>query len=287
MREVRSPAVSGLFYKGRPRALEADVRGFLEGASGLRRPAGSWRALLLPHAGHVYSGPVCGAGVGAVEWPETVLLLGPNHTGLGAPVALSPARAWSTPLGEVPISPQLVEALLASCGSIAYDAEAHRQEHALEVILPFLQVSRPDVAIACVTVGAHDLQTCLELGRGVAIALESLARQGREVAIVVSSDLNHFLPREQNWRKDLRALDALESGDAAGLFRRVLHEERISMCGVLPATVLLSALSLLGTARPRVLAHGDSADASGDESRVVGYASVLWERPPTAAPAEV
>jgi AmmeMemoRadiSam system protein B len=93
----------------------------------------------------------------------------------------------------------------------------------------------------------------------------------------VSSDLSHYLPRERNREKDDRALDALLAGDPVELFDRVLSRERISMCGVLPATALLEALKSLPPSRPRLLARGDSGNAFGDTSRVVGYAAVIWE----------
>lgn len=274
---VRLPAVAGLFYEGGARALRADVEGFLGEARGPRVAASDWRALLLPHAGHVYSGAVCGAGVGAVELPPTVLLLGPNHHGEGEGLSLSDATAWRTPLGDVPAARGLVDALLSAGGGIRLDARAHRREHALEVIVPFLQAARKDVSVAFLSIGEPDLGACLEAGRAVARAVTSREARGGRVALVVSSDLNHYLPRDENRRKDDRAIDALLGGDPEELFRRVLLRERISMCGVLPATVLLEALRGLPPVAPRLLSRGDSGDAFGDTGRVVGYAAVLWE----------
>jgi AmmeMemoRadiSam system protein B len=273
---VRLPAVAGLFYEGDARALRADVERNLEAPEKPRRAVPDWRALLLPHAGHVYSGAVCGAGIGAVELPATILLLGPNHHGTGAGAALSGA-AWRTPLGDVPLAADLAEELRRACPAIRTDEAAHRREHALEVILPFLQVVRPSLSIACLTLGEPDLAVCLEVGRAVAEAVTRVETRGERVAIVVSSDLNHYLPRERNREKDDRAIDALLRGDPSELFERVLLRERISMCGVLPATVLLAALRDLPPTRPRLLAQADSGDAFGDTGRVVGYAALLWE----------
>lgn len=274
---VRLPAVAGLFYEGGARALRTNVEQYLEAPDSPPRPAAAWRALLLPHAGHVYSGAVCGAGVGAVELPSTVLLIGPNHHGTGAGFAISEASAWRTPLGDVPLARGLAEELRAVCPAIRADEEAHRREHALEVILPFLQVARPGLSIACLTLGEPDLSACLEVGRAVAEAVTRVEARGERVGIVVSSDLNHYLPRERNREKDDRAIDALLLGDPSELFSRVLLRERISMCGVLPATALLSALRDLAPTRPRLVARADSGDAFGDTSRVVGYAALLWE----------
>lgn len=274
---VRVPAVAGLFYEGDTAALRTDVEAFLAAARVPRLPAEAWRALLLPHAGHVYSGAVAGAGVGHVDLPETVLLMGPNHHGAGADVSLSDSGAWRTPLGDVPVCAPLVEELLAAEPAIRREAEAHRREHALEVLVPFLQATRPDVSVACLSLKAPDLGLCRAVGRAVARAVSRLEAGGRRVALVVSSDLNHYLPREENRAKDDRALDALLAGDPTELFGRVLVRERISMCGVLPATALLEALKGLPPTAPRLLAHGDSGDAFGDTSRVVGYAAVVWE----------
>jgi hypothetical protein len=283
---VRHPAVAGLFYEGGARALRTEVESFLSAAPRPRLAETSWRALLLPHAGHVYSGAICGAGVGSVELPGTVLLIGPNHQGEGAGVSLSDAGAWRTPLGDVPVARALVDELLAAEPAIRLDGVAHRREHSLEVIVPFLQAARPGVSIACLSIGEPDLGLCLAVGRAVARAVTSLEAGGSRVALVVSSDLNHYLPREKNREKDDRALDALLAGDPAELFGRVLLRERISMCGVLPATALLEALRGLPPVAARLVARGDSGDAFGDTSRVVGYAAVVWETRPRTGETE-
>ncbi len=274
---VRLPAVAGLFYEGDARALRADVERHLGAPEGPRRNVSEWRALLLPHAGHVYSGAVCGAGVGSVELPATVLLLGPNHHGTGHGIALSGAAAWRTPLGDVPLAAGLADELRRASPAVRMDEAAHGREHALEVILPFLQVARPGVSVACLTLGEPELAVCLEVGRVIAEAVTHVEARGERVGIVVSSDLNHYLPRERSREKDDRAIDALLRGDPSELFTRVLLRERISMCGVLPATTLLAALRDLPPTRPRLVARGDSGDAFGDTGRVVGYAAVLWE----------
>ena len=279
-RSVRPPAVAGTFYEAEPARLRLTVERLLASRPDAPRPAGSWRALLLPHAGHVYSGGVTAAGVGAVEWPKTVLLLGPNHHGTGAAAALSPASAWRTPLGEVPVHLPLAADLLALCPELSEDETAHRHEHSIEVIVPFLQEAVPGLSIVCISIGEPDLALCLSVGDAVAGAIRKAEARGESVAIAVSSDLNHYLPRRENRAKDDRALAALATGDPEEFFSTVLRRERISMCGVLPATALLRALSLLGAAPARVLAHADSGDAFGDVARVVGYAAVLWEARP-------
>jgi hypothetical protein len=277
---VRPAAVAGLFYEADPARLRSEVqRRLREAAPAASKPAGNWRALLLPHAGHMYSGHIAAKGIAAVSWPRRAILLGPNHRGDGAAAAVSPATAWRTPLGDVPVDRPLLEALLATGPGLEEDPAAHAKEHALEVLLPFLQEVRPDLSIVCISIGEPDLGLCLAVGKAVAhVVREAEGRGEGPIALVVSSDLNHYLARDENRAKDDRALDALLAGDPAGLFSRVLLEESISMCGILPATALLAALGSLPGNTPALLAHGDSADAGGEEDRVVGYASVVWSR---------
>ena len=278
---VRPPAVAGSFYEADPERLRREVDRCSEW-DGPQLAAGSWRALLLPHAGHVYSGRIAGAGVARVAWPRRVILIGPNHHGVGAVAAVSPSPAWRTPLGNVGIDDGLTRQLLAACPALRADAESHAQEHSLEVLLPFLQVARPDLAIACITLAEPDYELCEQVGLAVAHVVRRAETEGDPIALVVSSDLNHYLSRSENRKKDDRALEALLLGDPAELFDRVLVRERITMCGILPATALLAALRSLGPATARIVARGDSGDAGGEMKRVVGYASVLWQIPEAA-----
>ena len=279
---TRPPAVAGLFYEGDAQALSRTVAGLLEAARGPRPPvpARRFRALLLPHAGYVYSGAVAAAGFAAVEWPRTVLFLGPNHTGQGRPLALSPSAAWRTPVGDLPRSERLSRLLAEEASGLDQDARAHDGEHSIEVMLPFLLSVRPDAEIACVSVAEPRLEPLRSLGRSVARAVSRFEEEtGGRVAVVVSSDMSHFLSKKENGERDRRALEALLAGSPDELYARVVVRERISMCGVLPATVLLEALAHLSPTAGTLLRHSDSADAGADPRRVVGYAAVLWTEP--------
>jgi hypothetical protein len=176
------------------------------------------------------------------------------------------------------VDEELGDELLAACPGLEADAAAHRHEHSLEVLLPFLQEAAPALSIACVSLGEPDPHLCAAVGDGVSKVVAAREARGERVAIVVSSDLNHYLPRRENRSKDDHALLALRGGDPEAFFDTILRRERISMCGVLPATALLRALALLGAGPAEVVAQGDSGDAFGDVSKVVGYASVLWPR---------
>ncbi len=264
---VRPPAVAGSFYEGRRERLEADVRSYLA-REGPAEPA---LGAIVPHAGYVYSGPVAGAVYGRISIPETAIILCPNHTGRGKPASLDPSDAWRTPLGEVPVDRRIAARLLELAPSLEEDSAAHAREHSLEVQLPFLQVRRPDVRFVPISIGAHDLDLCREIGEAVARAVSE--EQDRPL-ILASSDMNHYESRRVGREKDERALARVQALDPEGLFATVLGGH-ISMCGVLPATTLLFAARQLGASGARVVARRDSGDETGDTSSVVGYAGVI------------
>lgn len=263
----REPAVAGRFYPGEPDRLRAAVARHLA-ATPLEAAAVHAIAVVAPHAGYVYSGDVAGATFAAVEIPQRAIVLCPNHTGLGAPASLWADGRWRTPLGAVEVDARLA-ADLASCPLVTADHAAHRFEHALEVELPFLQVCRPDVAIAPLCLGPLDLDDCEEIGRAVARA----AANGGAL-VVASSDMSHYLPADEAERQDRRALDAVLSLDPERLFDTV-RREQITMCGVVPVTVMLFAARALGATAARLVRYGSSGDVTGDRRSVVGYAGVV------------
>jgi AmmeMemoRadiSam system protein B len=260
----REPAVAGRFYPARREELAREVTALL-GDTGAAAPA---LALLVPHAGYVYSGGVAGETWARVVVPERALILCPNHTGRGARVALWPDGAWLTPLGRVPIDLALTEALRA-CPGVRDDRAAHLAEHALEVQLPFLQRRRPDVHLAALCLGPLDPDACLTLGEGLAAALRE-----RPALLVASSDMSHYVPAELARRKDGQALDRFLALDARGLHETVERED-ISMCGVVPATVALAAARALGATRAELVRYANSGDVTGDRESVVGYAGAV------------
>lgn len=234
------------------------------------------RGLLLPHAGHMFCGRVIGQTLARCRLPERLILLCPNHTGPGAELAVWPEGSWTTPLGDVPVDAELCEALLAEDGYKA-DMAAHRGEHSLEVLLPFLQHHTPTCRIAPVRVscGPEELKTG---AAGLARVLLLFARQGQDVGVIISSDMNHYATEDENMRQDTTALVPLLRMDAVNLFNTV-HARGISMCGVGPATLALLAFTaledFLPPVKPHLVAYATSAEASGDSSGVVGYAGVV------------
>jgi len=264
---IREPAVAGAFYPAGARELASSVDLLLSAGARPARPA---LGLVVPHAGYVYSGAVAGAVYAGTSIPDRVVLLGPNHTGLGSSrVALSPAEAFRTPLGEVPRDEPLFAALLSAPG-VLKDAAAHAREHSLEVQLPFLQRARKAPFTLTALCLAHlSYRECEALAGALAAAVKETP-----ALVVASSDMSHYLPAERARAVDQRALEPLLALDAAGLYRRV-HEEEITMCGVIPAVVMLIAASALGARTAELVRYAHSGEVSLDEERVVGYAGVF------------
>ncbi|MGH9262105.1 MAG: AmmeMemoRadiSam system protein B, partial [Acidimicrobiales bacterium] len=232
------------------------------------------RGAVVPHAGYVYSGLTAAHVFARVALPRLVVILAPNHTGVcRAPGggSLWETGAFRTPLGEVPVDDGFAAALLGACPLVGVDHEAHRNEHAVEVELPFLQLLRPDVRIVPVVLAWDAWEPAQELG----LALAALVRRWHEpVLILASSDLNHYEPAPVGELKDAQALGAVRALDGEELLRRC-HSERISMCGRAPTATLLAAARALGADHADVLDYRHSGWVTGDESAVVGYGAVV------------
>jgi AmmeMemoRadiSam system protein B len=267
----REPAVAGRFYPARKNQLADEVAALLAERPGGRATAEPPRpvtGVLAPHAGYVYSGKVAGATYARVDVPERAVVMCPNHTGHGAAVSVWPDGGWLTPLGRVPVDQPLTSALLEGDLAVA-DREAHRFEHALEVQLPFLQLRRPEVAIAALCLGPLSFQRCQALGKVVAAAVRR-----RPALLVASSDMSHYLPARLAREKDMRALERFLALDPEGLYQ-VVRREDISMCGYVPATVMLVAALELGAREAELVRYGNSAEAGAGEDSVVGYAGAV------------
>lgn len=263
---VRQPAVAGQFYPDDPRRLRKELGEMVTPVSRKRRVVG----IVAPHAGYVYSGKVAGSIYGAIEVPRTVLVLCPNHHGFGVPAALSPDEAWLTPLGAVPVEKRLSALLQEQVPFVTVDTSAHRFEHSLEVQLPFLQYVCEDVRIVPLCLGFGDFEHCRQLGQGVARAIEAY---GEKVLIVASSDMTHYESAEEARRKDEQALAAMLALDGEGLVK-VCRQKRITMCGVIPAAVMLEAAKELGATAAELVSYRTSGDVTGDNRQVVAYAAV-------------
>lgn len=263
---LRPAAVAGSFYPASPAQLKADVKLLLQ----TNHPQQAAKAIIAPHAGYVYSGAVAGELIAATKIPKTVLLIGPNHHGEGADIAVTAADSWATPLGNVPIAASLREQLCTAIAALQIDDRAHQFEHSLEVMLPLLLQSQPKLQIVPIALRSLSLSECLRFGSDLASVLKDFPE---EVLLLASSDMNHFQDAETTEQLDLLAINKMTDYDPSGLYQTV-QENRISMCGVLPAVVVMQAARELGARECRLLRHTHSGLVNGDNRRVVGYASL-------------
>ncbi len=266
---TRPPGVAGRFYPDDPADLARLVDGML--AASERRPE-PWPAAMVPHAGLIYSGKLAASVFNRLEIPERVIVIGPKHTRLGVDWAVAPHETWSIPGATIPSDPALARALGTAIPGLQLDAAAHRPEHAIEVELPFLARLAPRTRVVGVAVGGGNWERCRQFAHGLAEVVRGLPSRP---LLVISSDMNHFATDRENRQLDEIALRAMERLDPAHLLATV-NEHNISMCGVLPAVIVMECLRQLGglQAFERV-GYATSADVSGDTSRVVGYAGVL------------
>jgi hypothetical protein len=263
---IRPPAVAGRFYPDNPDRLLQEVRGYTDVAGEKLCAIGC----VVPHAGYMYSGHVAGAVYARLELPKTFIILCPNHTGMGRPLAIMSEGAWMTPLGNVRVDSALAQALMQIFPQLSEDVVAHRAEHALEVQLPFLQALAGDFSFVPITVGVGDVEILEALGDAMARVISA---QEQRPLLVCSSDMNHYESDKITRVKDRNAIDKILALDARGLFY-VVKRENISMCGYAPTVAMLTAAKRLGAKQAQVIKYATSGDISGDRDLVVGYAGI-------------
>ena len=289
---VRPAFRAGTFYPADAAQIAADVDRYLrEGGLG-QTPTQSYRAIMLPHAGWLFCGPTMGKTLAGVKLPKTLIIIGPKHTPLGPTWSIANHRAWQIPGATIPLATALVQRLSRAIPQLACEPEAHRQEHAAEVLLPFLLRLRPDLQIVPIVLGPCAFEETAVLAHELAAILRDTQAKGEEAPLlVISSDMNHFAPEAENRRRDMLALDAMQTGDPRRLYDACMQND-ISMCGLLPAVTIMQALQSAAPGpsdiapgspgqtppiHPRLVDYTNSAAASGDTSRVVGYAGVVIE----------
>lgn len=258
---IRPPAVAGMFYPGDPDLMLAELRGYLNAA-----PRGEAHPLaaVSPHAGWYYSGHVAGALFAAIGVPDRVILIGPNHRGRGAPLALDPHDGWRFPFGDVAVDGELGALLLRYCPLLEEDAAAHAREHSLEVIVPFLHAKNRAVKIAPLCIGTHSPAKLQPLAAAV-------ARAARETGalVVASSDMTHYLADKAARAIDGRMIETLKSLDAEKILEAALENQ--ALCGAGPVFVAVAAAVENGAREFGVVRYATSGDIEGKRDAVVGY----------------
>jgi AmmeMemoRadiSam system protein B len=267
----RSPAVAGQFYYGSETRLKAQVEQYINKDSEKEKVIG----IISPHAGLMYSGHVAGAVYSSIEFPETFVLIGPNHTGMGANAAMMSSGEWQIPTATFSIDEALSQKILGKTALISEDMQAHLFEHSLEVQLPFIASFSAHFSekpkIVPITVMSASLQECEAIGKAIADAVKET---DYDVVIVASSDMSHYEPDATARKLDSLAIERVLSLDPEGLYA-IVKKEGISMCGFIPATIMLYAAKALGAKKARLVKYATSGDVSGDYEHVVGYAGVI------------
>jgi hypothetical protein len=263
---VRMPAVAGQFYPANADTLRRALHTYTSVNGDKLSALGA----VVPHAGYMYSGHVAGAVYGRLHLPDRYVILCPNHTGRGEPLAIMSEGSWMTPLGEVQIDVDLARRIQTGMPILHDDIEAQRHEHALEVQLPFLQSLLPNFAFVPITVGTSRYEHLVSLGDAIARAIEA---RGDDVMIIASSDMNHYETDSTTRVKDRKAIDKVLALDPAGLYDVVLTE-RVTMCGFGPTIAMLTAAKAMGAKKAELIRYATSGDVSGDRDAVVGYAGI-------------
>ncbi len=266
---IRQPAVAGSFYPANPEELSVQLDSFLN----TELESKNVKGLIVPHAGYIYSGAVAGEVFATAEIPKQVILIGPNHHGAGANISVSSADSWATPLGDVPIATALRDQLVNGIPALSIDGLAHRYEHSLEVMLPFLLRRQPELEIVPIVLGQLTLNDCLQLGSDLALVLKNWKD---EVLLLASTDMNHFSSAATSEKLDFMAIEAMTAYDPQRLYQ-VVRENQISMCGVLPTVTVMQAAHELGARECQLVRYAHSGQVNGDNSSVVGYAGLILE----------
>jgi AmmeMemoRadiSam system protein B len=284
---VRKPAVAGTFYP----AGEAQLREAIEGSYSHRLGPGSlpprekpgadveMKACLCPHAGYAYSGPIAAHSyldVSELKSPELVVIVGPNHYGVGTGVATYGEGAWETPLGKVAVDQEASKSIARLTGFVDADPEAHRREHSIEVQLPFLQhLYGGSFKFLPISLAFQDKAVARDLGKGLAELLKEAAEVDAHPVLIASSDLTHYEPASQAKEKDTALLKHVQTLDVDA-FYTTLHRREVTACGYGAIGTVMEACRLLGFEKGRLNAYATSGDITGDDDAVVGYPSVSF-----------
>ncbi|MBL7196865.1 MAG: AmmeMemoRadiSam system protein B [Candidatus Omnitrophica bacterium] len=265
---IRKPIVAGKFYPGDKNTIKKQLTTFLKDTS--KEDA---LACIMPHAGYIYSGRVATQTAASVEIKENIILLGPNHTGLGETFSIISQGSWQTPLGNVEINSTIAEYLKKECSLIKEDSSAHMHEHSLEVELPILQfLSNQQFCIVPLVLMPADKTKYEKVSQAIYKTITDLDIKGKTL-IVASSDMTHYEPHESAKQKDNLAIEAILNLDEDLLMQR-LSKYNISMCGYAPVITTIIAAKKLGAKKAKLIMYQTSGETSGDYEAVVGYAGI-------------
>jgi len=261
----RPAAVAGRFYPRDAAGMNQMLDQLLAGDA----PQHACTGAMVPHAGWAFSGRLAADVLKRIKLPKRVIVIGPKHTPNGSEWAVAPHHVWQLPGRNVPADYELAAKLCSKIQGLQLDAAAHQAEHGIEVNLPLIARLSPDTKVTGITIGAANLDRCEAFATGLANVIREL---DEPPLLIISSDMNHYATDEENRRLDQLALTEFDRLDEDALFR-TCRANQISMCGVVPAVIVLKTLKKLGALHESSnVGYATSADANGDQSRVVGYA---------------
>jgi AmmeMemoRadiSam system protein B len=276
---IRKPAVAGLFYELDPDSLRKQIEwcfkhklgpGSIPGMGNERNIKG----VIAPHAGYIYSGPVAAHTYHEIAedgFPETFVILCPNHTGMGSGVSTIKG-SWETPLGLVDIDDEFADLMIENAGIIESNPAAHIKEHSAEVQLPFLQYLNPDFQFVPVTMWMQDMETAAEIGNSIQKTASELER---DIVVIASTDFTHYKPQKEAYIQDMQVIDAIKAMDEKLMMERV-SQLNVTMCGYGPVAATMIAVKKMGATYCELLKYATSGDTTGDNSSVVAYASAVF-----------
>jgi AmmeMemoRadiSam system protein B len=249
-----------MFYPRDPSHLEQLLEKFFS----VSRRADNSSGIVSPHAGYIYSGEVAGQAFSTIspDFSGTFVVIGPSHRGYINCVSKVP---WETPLGVVDNDVEFVELL-----DIETDEFSHRDEHSLEVQMPFIKYRFPRARIAPVMMGQQDYTSAMRLAEKIGTAIK---RTKRDVRIVASSDFSHYVPEEKAKSDDLYAIEPLTSLNIPEFYRRI-EEREVSACGYGPIAAMVTVCGKLGAKTAQLIRYATSGEVTGDRREVVGYAAI-------------
>lgn len=263
----RSPAVAGKFYSSSDSELRKEVASYIK----KDLPKEDVICAISPHAGYMYSGGVAGAVFSRINYPKSIILIGPNHTGMGEKISIYSKGDWELPNGNVKIDDLLSNQIIKNTKLIKEDVQSHVWEHSLEVQIPFIQFFFKDFKIVPIVIKYIDLESCKEIGNAIS---QAISNYSEKVLIIVSSDMTHYEPDSAVRKKDKMAIDKIINLDPEGLYN-VVKTKNITMCGFIPAVIGLFASLKLNAKSAEVVGYATSGEINNDYNSVVGYAGII------------
>ncbi len=268
---VRKPLLAGSWYPANPKILARSIRAYLSNAA-KEIPKGRIKGVIVPHAGHMYSGQVAAYAYRLLEKTDfkRIVMIGPSHRALFEGISVNLRNGYETPLGIAPVDRDFAQRLIESSPRISWVPRAHAREHSLEIQLPFIQTVLNHATIVPILMGQQDYGTCQELANSLA----NILKADEKTLLLASTDLSHFHSYERAKAIDREFIKHVQNYDPEGLGKS-LSLRNCEACGGGPAVATLLAAQKLGAKRSVILNYANSGDVTGDHRRVVGYLSAV------------